>query len=96
MPPTLPPDPLRQLAVLLESQAALLRVLAAEHEAPPPPPAITSGISIAEAARRVGVSRAILARAVARREIPAAQLGPRTYRVTLEGIQQWLSKRRLK
>jgi excisionase family DNA binding protein len=88
------PLPLAQLAQLLDVPEESLHELLAEHAAGSPSQgdATLVGLTVAEAARRIGISRTKLYEYVASGEIPSVKIG-RLRRIPADAVAEFLASR---
>lgn len=88
------PLPLDQIAQLLDVPEEALQALIADREAGTTPQGDTTlvGLTVAEAARRIGISRTKLYEYVASGEIPSVKIG-RLRRIPAEAVAEFLAGR---
>ncbi|WP_432108426.1 helix-turn-helix domain-containing protein [Streptomyces sp. AA1529] len=87
--------PLAQIAQLLDVPEDALRALVTDRHAPTPAQGDTTlvGLTVAEAARRIGISRTKMYEYVATGEIPSVKIG-RLRRIPAEVVPEFLARRR--
>ncbi|WP_326688935.1 helix-turn-helix domain-containing protein [Streptomyces sp. NBC_01795] len=88
--------PLAQIAQLLDVPEDALRALMADRHAAQTSPqgdATLVGLTVAEAARRIGISRTKLYEYVATGDIPSVKIG-RLRRIPAEAVPEFLARRR--
>lgn len=83
--------PLAQIARLLDIPEDALRSLMADHGSAGGDPTLV-GLTVAEAARRIGISRTKMYEYVSSGEIPSAKVG-RLRRVPAEAVNEFLLRR---